>query len=220
MEIDRYLWEDDDIEFLEDQPVRIIQSFVDIQGGLNPNQSRDDKGRWGEGAGDKRSADPYEESSAYKNESYTPQQRKALIAYTGEGNSEYEAINGGLRRPPPTAKAKGRIADIESAFENAPVLSEDTVVYRGMISSQKFKKGDSISDKGFMSTSLDEDVAIGFTTKSKKNAVLFKITVKKGTPFIKMGKWESEILFKNGSKMKITSIQRSDMGSDIEAVMK
>lgn len=129
----------------------------------------------------------------------------------------YRAINGilrgtidnkGLKEEGVTKKeVKQWIDTIEKTFEHAKT-KEDMVVYRGFSEdiSVGLNPGDIIEDKGFVSTSSDENRADGFVRS--RNATLLQIHVPKGSKAMSVKELsgfaaEEEILLNKNSKFRI-----------------
>jgi hypothetical protein len=74
-----------------------------------------------------------------------------------------DPINAALRgRRKPLSLHTNYVFDLDSAIKNAPPLSNDAVVYRGLKARLNLKAGDIFTDAGFVSTSFDENVAKKF----------------------------------------------------------
>lgn len=124
------------------------------------------------------------------------------------------------------------IENMKSAFTKAPKLTGDVEVYRGLTECvindelinlkelklkdiNKITKDSVIFEKGFMSTSVKKEVAIGHC---KDGGALLRIKVPKGTPAFYVTKelenrkqagplrHESEIIFGVNQKIKITKV--------------
>lgn len=196
------------------------QSFVaNTQFGLNPNQPHDAKGRFGETSGGKEdgSKSLAKEQVATEDSRFSDNERESIGVY---GDYGYESINQRLRMGVADEHAK----NIKQAFKKAPELSADTEVYRGLQTTEeglgRFKEGVVISDKGFISTSYSKAVGTDYAKyaykgSNKDQSVRFDITVRKGTRYLKLsnsggGKGtasEAELLFRNGSRMRISSVK-------------
>ena len=162
---------------------------------------------------------------------------KSFSEYVG---GTYEAINNYLRFDNTDEGAiKNDVDNMKSAFTKAPRLMGDITVYRGCtkcvidnelidfttdIDKEKIGKwigkNAIISDKGFMSTSVKKEVAIGHC---KKSGALLRIKVPKGTPAFYVTKelenrtfsgdlrHESEIIFGVNQKIKISKIEEPEI---------
>ncbi len=83
---------------------------------------------------------------------------------------------------------KSTILKLDGVINKAPALSEDTIFYRGIdsaelragVSSGQIKKGTTLSDKGFMSTSPQSIEARGFAFRGE-DPVIYKIRAEKGS---------------------------------------
>jgi hypothetical protein len=124
----------------------------------------------------------------------------AVQHYNGTG---YQKINSDLRagkEPSGTAKL------IDSALSKSP-LSESMVAYRGfsgreLMADFKNSVGKTFSDKGFVSTSLDKNIATGFMRGQGK--VLATIHIPAGTHAGYVGAGERELLIGRGQGFRIT----------------
>ena len=101
------------------------------------------------------------------------------------------------------------------------IPSSSGTFYRGMGKEEiqmlsKYKVGDEITYKNFLSTSSERDIAIKFLTKNNLKTQEASLIIVKG----KKGKLireysdaplESEILFKNGSKFKLEKVEESKL---------
>ena len=101
------------------------------------------------------------------------------------------------------------------------IPSSSGTFYRGIGKEEiqmlsKYKVGDEITYKNFLSTSSERDIAIKFLTKNNLKTQEASLIIVKG----KKGKLireysdaplESEILFKNGSKFKLEKVEESKL---------
>ena len=101
------------------------------------------------------------------------------------------------------------------------IPSSSGTFYRGIGKEEiqmlsKYKIGDEITYKNFLSTSSERDIAIKFLTKNHLKTQEASLIIVKG----KKGKLikeysdaplESEILFKNGSKFKLEKVEESKL---------
>lgn len=144
---------------------------------------------------------------------------KAVEGYSGidariindnlRGQESYRVLNDADR---------AQIATIDSAIGSSE-LPEDTALYRGFTLSprgvSKVKVGQTITDKAFVSTSLNPAVAEQFSgaTKGVKGSVIMRITAPKGTkalPMSTLSEWpgEHEVLLPRGTTFKITTLKK------------
>jgi len=110
----------------------------------------------------------------------------------------------------------GAIKDIFNLETSA--MQEDTVLWRGvdrqaialMKRASKDPYGETLLDKGFLSTSLDKDIALMFgADMDKREVILIKILCPKGTRGINIGQSytydQKEVLLQNSSVLHIVS---------------
>ena len=165
---------------------------------------------------------------------------KEIESFSEYVGGTYEAINNYLRFDnTDEGVIKNDVDNMKSAFTKAPRLMGDITVYRGCtkcvidnelidfttdIDKEKIGKwigkNAIISDKGFMSTSVKKEVAIGHC---KKSGALLRIKVPKGTPAFYVTKelenrtfsgdlrHESEIIFGVNQKIKISKIEEPEI---------
>jgi hypothetical protein len=217
-----------------------IQSFVDIQAGLNPNQPRDDKGRFGETSGNKETARLDKEPGVFSkgNKNYTADETSAVLAYASQ--SGYKTINSYARtgKDPPefkwSAYSPEKVAEftknLDSAIEHSGGLQADALLARGgkfgPAITKKLVPGAVFTDKGFLSTSTNLNIAKDFAglavggspVRAKKGtiATIFSIRAKKGTKYLKIA-IEQEILFARGSKLRVISAKMSGTTIQVKA---
>lgn len=145
----------------------------------------------------------------------------ALASYQGSGYGPINAaLRSGMKNVDPDTKSK--IDAIDQAFaKHAKALSEPVVVYRGvgsfsskitdMVTNGQLKVGDTIEDKGYMSTALHAG--------SSFSGVKFQITAPKGKKGIFMGEnYETEVLFDRNSKIRIGHIEQNGLHLIIHGV--
>lgn len=211
---------------------------------FNPNweeQARDPKGtstggQWTEGG---TPADAIEkELIAYTHENWelTDPELKALQEYVG---ISYSYINGKLRTGINTLGPKSRdklpawIDAIDSALAKSSV-PKDVAVFRGLLSSATARfanlkspndlVGKIITDSGFISTSLDPLIAVGFAAAPSTGTVagtVFELRVPKGSRGAYLGgydfaKGEKELLLPRGSKFRVVQYKRTSFGGGAE----
>jgi hypothetical protein len=135
--------------------------------------------------------------------------------YVGEGALH---INGMLRRP---RKGEGwprierMIGEMDSAFDKYGVqLSQDATVHRGMtLGSMKevrkaFREGRVVTDKGFVSTSVDPDQARRFARSTPKVVgVRLEIKLPKGTTILAGREDEQELILRRNSQFRVGSVR-------------
>lgn len=173
-------------------------------------------GKGGGGAGGASpAAKPADESSI------TGEELQAVKQYQG---ADFAFINTWMRNPDNGGnQADGKMylrkADqIERVIQKQPALKGEEVVYRGLRPTKEMKAnlvpGGMISDKGFMSTTTDREVAKNFGN------VVMTIRVPKGHKALRMtdlvdtpsAKREKEMLLPRGTKLKITHVREEKTG--------
>ena len=177
-----------------------------------------------------------EKPAIFKNGKFDPDIDQAIYEYSGR---EYRPINKGLRDgfdsfdPEDVEYLQERIANLDKAFE-VSVLTENQTLYRAT-SSRVFGTrpieelqalvGQTIEDKGFVSTSIsDKYLKGGFDTalldaEQRARQVAFIIDAPKGTKALDLtaldvsaNPQEAEILLKRGTKFKVKKIELRDIG--------
>lgn len=148
-------------------------------------------------------------------DSLSPAHEKGLRFYQSPG---FALMNGQLRGLDREGLKKGEHAtdsdlaraekasrDLTAAIRKAPPLEHDLTVYRGLSAGQfgDLKPGSVITDKGFTSTSLTDDVqAVGRASKP----ATAEIVLPKGT---KAGAGSArELILAPGSKFRVASVGR------------
>ena len=142
------------------------------------------------------------------------EEKDAITIYIGDG---HKGINRHYRH--------GDTSDTElavtfdRAFNKASVIiGRDENVYRGWKLTtnsdsldwiSKLKIGDSIEDKGFISTSTEKQTARDFAGYSDTvDSVLITIKIPKGTEVLAGSVSESELIINRGRKMKVIGIKK------------
>lgn len=133
----------------------------------------------------------------------------ALKDYTGYN---YQNINGLLRKGEEditnVSKQKDRVKGIDNALDKLPRTPKNMKVFRGVSNNvaNNMTVGDTVVDKGFMSTSLNKRFGSAWS-----GAVAIEIRVPKGSKgaylgtISNQGNNESEFLLPRGSKLKVLS---------------
>lgn len=148
-----------------------------------------------------------------------------IADYAGGG---YDSVNSLLRQGPVD---KGSLEDsmtadviysMDDAFSGGyQKLNKDTTIFRGMRLTKPIRTGQTIQNRGFMSTSVETGIPRTFARPQSDNETgyLVRIRAKKGTRVVVPRGYgvgsplESEIIFNRGSKLKIKSIAtESDTG--------
>jgi len=143
--------------------------------------------------------------------------REVYEAVLGYQSSGYRAMNQALRKDLPIEPfLQANIQQVRNAITQAVPLKEDTVLYRGVKKDfDKFKVGQIISDKGFLSTTARSDLAAEWADrKYVKGGFVWKIYAPAGTrglvpQFVTATKnydGEYEFLFDIGAKFEVISI--------------
>jgi hypothetical protein len=146
-------------------------------------------------------------------------EKDALDAYSG---SAFVNINSTLRGAPisplqqkiPSEQIDKFTRDIDSAIQKT-ALAEDTVLWRGgAFPTADLQKGSVVSDRGFISCSLEEGIAMSFNRQ--ENMKTWQISVPKGTKCALMYNYgdsneiyasaEAEVILPRGSQFRVTGI--------------
>jgi len=169
-------------------------------------------------------------SSAYKSweSGLTPSERASVDFYA---SPEAEAFNDALRRGKPTSQQLERARSLDSALSKV-ASPRDLTVYRGirLTTSElsRFKVGFRFRDQGFVSTSLDSDVAYDFASRDvgpgtgRGRPLVFTLRLPKGSPggYIDATSFssdEKEFLLPRGRKFRV--VRRHSSGQvDLELV--
>ena len=123
----------------------------------------------------------------------------------------FKHVNGYLRTGISYGSKAMTIDMIKGMTEELETTTEERVVYRGGIP-EGFKVGDTLIDKGFISTSKDEDVAFHYALT---NGVMMRVKLPKGVKAIDMAKklghdyfykHEKEIILAPGTPIKVTGM--------------
>ena len=130
---------------------------------------------------------------------------------------ENEGMNRLLRTGKGSKRAESRVENLNSAFDKTPPLQEDVVLYRGLNVGRFTDKNGTmpgqITDKGFVSTSLNVGIANSFSEGRPKGAVM-EIKVPKGTRVLSVNAIqgfsgdEREFILSPSSTFKILSSSR------------
>lgn len=158
----------------------------------------------------------------------TGAQRKAVDAYQG---GEYKAVNANLRgtqhwgvvpkksQELSTGQTIGTLQkNLDKAIDSSPI-PEPMIVYRG-VSGQSFAPGEIITDKAYQSTSLNPDVAKGFSEPSPgfvnpdappPSSHTLEIELPAGQKALHvsglLGGGEQEILLPRGTSIQVTRVE-------------
>jgi hypothetical protein len=130
-----------------------------------------------------------------------------LVIYTS-GHGHYSKMNGYLRGTNSILTAQERMAldEIADIFEQAPVLEESIILYRG-------NSRNVMDNKAYISTSSDPEIAMQFT---RNDCCFYTITVSAGCkaiPLVTISEHpdESEYLLDKGGQYVVTT-SRIDKG--------
>ncbi len=197
------------------------------------SQGQIESGKWPDQFGEAKSFDSPKAADKWADQQYgkytsglSDQAKKAIGDYT---TVTAFRINNSLRegKLPKESKLPGGLADVkelDSAIENAPPLKEEVGTYRGVaFQYDGVKAGDVLIDEGFMSTSLNKDVAhsFGSTEDAKeagtKGAARLYITVPEGGKAMYVGgigniKSEQELILPRQTTMRIRDIRYDSEG--------
>ena len=111
------------------------------------------------------------------------------------------------------------INGLDNAIKSAPSLSEPLTLFRGIKGNgldffESLKAGDIYQDKGFVSTTLDTQVATDFSTNSMYQGIVLRYKLPAGTKgFFPAGvtgleaSYESEFVLPRNSKFKVLNNQ-------------
>lgn len=155
--------------------------------------------------------DAINNQTKWKN-SITDEEKTAIRSYTKDANE----FNNHLRNGVSTSDViKSKIKIIENTLKTAPKY--DGEVYRGVEFTKQsnynsfisdLKIGNTYSDKGFLSTSLDKSVAFENMRRDQTQKILFNIKSKNGVPIEKVSFYgeEKEVLFNKNSNFKVSKI--------------
>lgn len=149
----------------------------------------------------------------------TEDQAKAINTYTGSMYKDINALLRGSKQfndPEYTQKVQDVADKAAEGLRSLPDYKGET--YRGTALNDdivaKMKVGGTYSDKGFLSTSSNPNIADNFKASNSagKTQVLFTIQGKHGKDISSASQYgsEKEILFNPSSKFKITSMEEKD----------
>lgn len=153
----------------------------------------------------------------------TESQFEAAGDYTG---GSYVEINQSLREGREAKKGAKVIPELAAAIDSAPTLGTPVTVHRGIRLTAEQEKafleklkaakesGQLIEEPGFMSTSINPDVATGFATggKGAEAPLVFEIAATKGLYLGESvgGTKEMEFLLQKGSKFRVVGYEPRD----------
>jgi hypothetical protein len=168
---------------------------------------------------------PKKTGDTEEDDSYTPfDVYDALESY---GNFGSDQVNDLLRNPHSKQEGYARrdskemIAKLEAGFKDKRIYrttAKPTWVYRGISDKRvfralsKMRKGSVLTDRGFVSTSFNDDVARhALLSIDPKEDVFLSIRMPKGTKYLSGRRDEKEALLQNGTQFKVLRVER---GSD------
>lgn len=157
----------------------------------------------------------------------TGQEIASVQHFTDKGS---EWINQSMRKDEKHVNAKNAAsaAGLESALEKS-TLSHDTVLYRGMAMRDDVVPGAIVTDKGFMSTTTDENVANTVAQKQafgSSGVLVLEIDTPAGTHAIDVNgiggspkhEHENEFILANGTSLQIDSVEMINPGDESKFV--
>lgn len=227
----------DDGSFLNGLDVRVVNTLGYIQDNSVGNPNHDKAGRFTTGSGGSigttvESANKYVAKN-YGGVEYTDEEKAAIHNYTG---SMFSRVNRTLRDssfneiPSYTGNTLKTTEVLKQALHKTSLVA-NTTLYRGANSDKPFKVGQTITDKGFSSTSLRPEPAEEFTQSAFDNAkrpdkYVMKITAKTGTNGIfpqvaGVNSGENEFILPPSSSFRVDKITKSkdEDYSEIEATL-
>lgn len=192
----------------------------------NPDQPRDEHGRFaagGGGGGPKPAAQRYKDYgqqslestindaarlSAQQAQSLSATEKDAALAYV---NGRAFTINKNLRDGAPQNERDAATQQgLDSALQKS-TLPEHTLVYRGVDSDWGLQVGQTITDKGYVSTALAKEVSDEFATSAGPGGAMFRIRLDAGQRALSMetlggNPGQSEILLPRGMTFRVESV--------------
>jgi len=161
---------------------------------------------------------PFDQRQADWEDELNKKQLRAIDRYTGD---DYTKMRNCLNRNVGCTKSiRAWNRDMKEALEGAPEF--EGKVYRGLSFESKEKMADfaarvqrdgELTDKGFLSTSTDIDVATGFAGEPKESVLLI-IKSKRGASVKKLSavSGESEVVLQPGAKLKLIKAGKNKFG--------
>lgn len=101
------------------------------------------------------------------------------------------------------AELQRMVKTMRGGFDNPPRLKASATLFRGINTWVNLKVGSTISDKGFVSTSLSEDAAKAVSGGDNKSWTLFRITAGKGTAYLPGKVDEEELILAPRSRFRV-----------------
>jgi len=156
----------------------------------------------------------------------TREEQAALGAYSGNA---YDAINTALRSGEGMDDKIAATIDLLDSAIAKSTTPTNLVVYRGVgenyarvLKQRELREGDSIVERGFLSTSISVDVARGFLGR-RGGGLLLKIRVPAGSNALDMLPYsrhpeEQEILLPRGAELRAVGYDASSDALEFEVV--
>lgn len=186
------------------------------------DQPRDDHGRWTSG-GSYTSIDDIKDQERFletmrSSWKLPDDQRKAVQYYIGNG---YDTINSYLRGQANDIHSntgsllKNEVESIDKAIADS-TLPRNLIVYRGIdlaevVGNKELRVGSKLSDRGFVSTSLNKNLAEWFARENSpmtyNKPSVIQISVPKGTNGLRGNMVDREILLPRGSTLEVTGMR-------------
>lgn len=188
----------------------------EVQKAFDPNQPRDERGRWTDGLAhaDEKALLTAFRAEVRKQKHYRFREdldddQKKVIDYYGGGG--YKRMNRMLRKQAqespilPESQIGRSIERLDSVFARSDsVLPESVALYRGVRSlSSDPNVGDAFVDPGFQSWSYDRDTAYTF---SEGRGAIFRMKAEKGDPGLIIAGVESEIVLPRGTAYHVVAV--------------
>lgn len=158
----------------------------------DPDEPRDEQGRWTSGgfASDRPNIN-----------SSTEGQRKAIRLWQSQG---YKEFNNAVRRGDikPNSSDAETLANLKSMIEASPLQQNETL-YRGMTGYWaeqigSLQAGDTFTDKGFVASSKDSNVAWGFSRFGGDQSLRLTILADAGTHALNIDEFHNELTAPEG----------------------
>lgn len=149
----------------------------------------------------------------------TPRDKSTIEYYTSHGSTPMNQVLRGTwdKSIPVPAETKRAVTSMTQIVERS-TLPDSYRVYRGALLPESVRKqlvpGASFVDKGFMSTSMNKQIATGVAGKVE-DSVLFDLTVPAGSKAAFVGinsqyDYELELLIQQGARVNIESVTQAD----------
>ena len=138
----------------------------------------------------------------YSANGYQAMNELARDGYVSDATLEEAQVNIGLEPQEIQDQTQTDVDNLRSAIDSSTV-DTDVTVFRGVQGGwlSGLQKGDVITDKGFVSTSLRNEVARGFGGGQSGSVV--EINIPKGSNALGIAKGEGELLLNSGSQFRV-----------------